>query len=172
MCDPATIIAGTSLAVGIAGDVMGANAQNKRSKQVAQAADANAVSQTRQLDVRSVQEQEATSQSILQADRQARFADAQARVSAGEAGVAGASVDALLGDIERQHAEYRQTANENLSNTLDQIQEEKVGVRANAASVKAGAPPANPFATAVQIAGQGLQFGNFLIQRRTKANTP
>ena len=52
------------------------------------------------------QEQEATTQQRQQADRRAMEARATATVSAGEAGVSGLSVDALLGDISRQQAEF------------------------------------------------------------------
>ena len=53
------------------------------------------------------QEQVALSQRIQAATRKAREARATARVSAGEAGVAGLSVNALINDLSREEADYR-----------------------------------------------------------------
>lgn len=58
--------------------------------------------------MRSQQQQEAIgrSQNIEESSRRAMEARATATVAAGEAGVSGLSVDALLGDLSRQQAEY------------------------------------------------------------------
>jgi len=53
------------------------------------------------------QEQIAAAQRIQESTRKAREARATARVSAGEAGVSGVSVDALVNDLTRQEANYR-----------------------------------------------------------------
>ena len=52
------------------------------------------------------QEEVAAAQKINESARKAREARATARVSAGEAGVAGLSVDALINDLTREEAEY------------------------------------------------------------------
>ena len=52
------------------------------------------------------QEQVAAAQRIQESARKAREARSTARVSAGEAGVAGLSVDALINDLAKQEAEY------------------------------------------------------------------
>ena len=52
------------------------------------------------------QEQVAAAQRLSASARKAMEARATARVSAGEAGVAGLSVDALINDLTRQEAEY------------------------------------------------------------------
>tara|TARA_Y100001951_G_C11252885_1_gene247574 strand:- start:49 stop:558 length:510 start_codon:yes stop_codon:yes gene_type:complete len=52
------------------------------------------------------QEMVARAQRIQEANRKAMEARATARVSAGESGVSGLSVDALLGDLTRKEAEY------------------------------------------------------------------
>lgn len=57
--------------------------------------------------MRQAQEQEATARELEQVSRKSREALARARVSAGEAGVAGASVQALMDDYTRQEAGYR-----------------------------------------------------------------
>ena len=52
------------------------------------------------------QEQVAAAQRINESAKKAREARATARVSAGESGVAGLSVDALINDLTREEAEY------------------------------------------------------------------
>ena len=52
------------------------------------------------------QEQVAAAQKLSESARKAMEARATARVSAGEAGVAGLSVDALINDLTRKEAEY------------------------------------------------------------------
>ena len=52
------------------------------------------------------QEEVAAAQRVNESARKAREARATARVSAGEAGVAGLSVDALINDLTREEAEF------------------------------------------------------------------
>jgi hypothetical protein len=52
------------------------------------------------------QEQVAAAQRVNESARKAREARSTARVSAGEAGVAGLSVDALINDLTKQEAEF------------------------------------------------------------------
>jgi hypothetical protein len=60
------------------------------------------------------QEEVAAAQRIQESTRKAREARATARVSAGEAGVAGLSVDALINDLTREEANYRFATNQQL----------------------------------------------------------
>ena len=57
--------------------------------------------------MRQAQEQEAVGRELEQVSQKSQAALARARVSAGEAGVAGASVQALMDDYTRQEAGYR-----------------------------------------------------------------
>ena len=59
------------------------------------------------LRMRQAQEQEAVGRELEQVSKKSQAALARARVSAGEAGVAGASVQALMDDYMRQEAGYR-----------------------------------------------------------------
>ena len=61
------------------------------------------------------QEQVAAAQRIQASSKKAREARATARVSAGEAGVAGLSVDALINDLTRKEAENRFANNQQLA---------------------------------------------------------
>jgi hypothetical protein len=57
--------------------------------------------------MRQAQEQEAVGRELEQVSQKSQQALARARVSAGEAGVAGASVQALMDDYTRQEGAYR-----------------------------------------------------------------
>ena len=111
MCEIVTL---TALALGAASagsQVMGQRQQAKTQAKVQ--ANASAAERQRYLqEVSSMrtqqgQEEIAAAQRIQESTRKAREARATARVSAGEAGVAGLSVDALISDLTREEANYR-----------------------------------------------------------------
>ena len=109
-----TGIAATSAAIGVAssglqfaGQRQQAKAQAQYQKQ-AQAAERQRFQQEQtSMRMRQAQEQEAVGRELEQVSRKSQAALARARVSAGEAGVAGASVQALMDDYMRQEAGYR-----------------------------------------------------------------
>ena len=111
MCDPISIAAitasvGSSIA-GYAGQKQQAKQQAAFQAQSAAAERQRALQEQSSIRMRQAQEQEATARELEQVSRKSREALARARVSAGEAGVAGASVQALMDDYTRQEAGYR-----------------------------------------------------------------
>jgi hypothetical protein len=111
MCDPisATLVA-TSVGSNIAGFVgarQQAKAQLRYQAQAAAAERQRFMQEQTSLRMRQAQEQEAVGRELEQVSRKSQQALARARVSAGEAGVAGASVQALMADYTRQEAGYR-----------------------------------------------------------------
>jgi len=110
MCHPAAIpiVLGVAQAgLSISGQRQAAKAQAKYQKQ-ASAAEAQRASQ--QMSAERIQEafqNEERSREIQVAANKAREARSRATVAAGESGVAGQSVDALLNDFTRQEATYR-----------------------------------------------------------------
>ena len=111
MCDPISITAVTA-AVGsniaqFAGARQQAKAQAAYQAQSAAAERQRALQEQSSIRMRQAQEQEATARELEQVSRKSQEALARARVSAGEAGVAGASVQALMDDYTRQEAGYR-----------------------------------------------------------------
>ena len=107
MCDIPSAI------MGIASGFSQITGQRQMAKAQAQAqANASAAERQRYLhEVSSMrlqqgQEQVAAAQRIQESTRKAREARSTARVSAGEAGVAGLSVDALISDLTREEASY------------------------------------------------------------------
>ena len=114
MCHPAAIPIVTA-AVGIGQAALGYSGARQQAKQQArfqaQAAAAERqrfIQEQTSIRMRQAQEQEAVGRELEQVSRKSREALARARVSAGEAGVAGASVQALMDDYTRQEAGYRE----------------------------------------------------------------
>ena len=107
-----TLIA--SVVSGFASPLVGYMGQRQQAKQQA-AYQAQAAAAERQrfmqeqtsIRMRQAQEQEAVGRELEQVSQKSQEALARSRVSAGEAGVAGASVQALMDDYVRQEAGYR-----------------------------------------------------------------
>jgi len=84
-----------------------ARAQARYQAQAAAAERQRFLQEQTSLRMRQAQQQEAVGRELEQVSRKSQAALARARVSAGEAGVAGASVQALMDDYMRQEAGYR-----------------------------------------------------------------
>src|SRR6056300_655569 len=84
-----------------------AEMQRRYQAQAAAAERQRALQEQTSLRMRQAQEQEAVGRELEQVSRKSQAALARARVSAGESGVAGASVQALMDDYMRQEAGYR-----------------------------------------------------------------
>jgi len=197
MCDPASLlIVGTSAALTIAGAAAitsgvakqrAAVAQANYQRQLAEArnqqiAANNALveqaynNQVNQSNLKQQQEDVQASQKINQANIQTLQAEARARVSAGESGVSGVSVDALMADFERQDAVYRDSVRYNRELNALQSRTDLESVRAQATGRAQAIQPYIPspvegnnwWATGLTIAqqnaqawsGVGLTFGN------------
>jgi hypothetical protein len=115
MCFPAPVFAAISAATGVASAGVGfaaarqqAKAQARYQAQAAAAERQRFAQEQTSLRMRQAQEQEAVGRELEQVSQKSQAALARARVSAGEAGVAGASVQALMDDYTRQEGAYRQ----------------------------------------------------------------
>ncbi|OUU73506.1 MAG: hypothetical protein CBC27_03390 [Opitutia bacterium TMED67] len=128
--------------MGVAQTVSSIQGQRQQAE-MQQQAQANASVQERQRylaevsAMRTQQQQEmiARAQRIQEANRKAMEARATARVSAGESGVSGLSVDALMGDLTRKEAEYtfseqRQAEMTDVNRQI-QLQESGIGFNRN-----------------------------------------
>lgn len=171
MCEPTAIAIGT-LAIGVGSKVLEHKAQNKAASKAKAANKTEALRAMREastdISLLEVQQQDASTRTIYEADRAARSTQALARVSAGEAGVSGLSVEALLGDIDRKIGEFKTTETRNLDMVLDQLQREKVSGRSIAQGRIAAVqiPRPSPFALGVSLAGAGLEFWAGQIGRK------
>ena len=107
MCDPVSIGLGILQAGStIQGQRQQAKAQAQAQRNATIAEQQRYLSEVSASRLRERQEKIAAAQRIQQSTTAAREARATARVSAGEAGVAGLSVDALINDMTRKEAEY------------------------------------------------------------------
>ena len=113
MCHPA-VIPLVSAGIGAASTgLQYAGARQQAKQQARYQAQAQAAERQRflqeqtSLRMRQAQEQEAVGRELEQVSRKSQAALARARVAAGEAGVAGASVQALMDDYMRQEGAYR-----------------------------------------------------------------
>jgi len=116
MCEitTATAIALASAGVGAASSAVQYQGQRQQAKQqaryqaqAAQAERQRAMQEQLSIRMRQAQEQESTNRELADVAMKAREARARATTSAGEAGVAGLSVDALIDDYTRQEAAYK-----------------------------------------------------------------
>ena len=111
MCDPVSIsmavIGGLQAGAQVAGQRQQAKAQQRYQAQAAAAERQRFQQEQTSMRMRQAQEQEAVGRELEQVSKKSQAALARARVSAGEAGVAGASVQALMDDYMRQEGGYR-----------------------------------------------------------------
>ena len=113
MCHPAAIPIATAVIGAASTGLQYAGARRQAKQQEAYQRQAQAAERQRfqqeqtSMRMRQAQEQEAVGRELEQVSKKSQAALARARVSAGEAGVAGASVQALMDDYMRQEAGYR-----------------------------------------------------------------
>ena len=115
MCEPITIASIAMSAASASMQIQGQRQQAKIQRRVQE--NASKVERQRYLNevsslrTQQAQEQVAAAQKLQANKTRAREARATARVSAGEAGVAGLSVDALMNDLTRKEAMYNNSVN-------------------------------------------------------------
>jgi hypothetical protein len=111
------------------------------------------------LRMRQAQEQEAVGRELEQVSRKSQAALARARVSAGEAGVAGASVQALMDDYMRQEAGYRSALarQQELGAVGTGMQLEQAGFATQQRQIGINQPINRPNPLAIAL--QGIQTG-------------
>lgn len=166
MCDPITaslVVAGVSTAVKIGGDIASASAQNQHAAAVKSEAIAAEQNTDYDLSIRSIQEKIAGSQKLQAGDRQAAAAEGSTRAGAAGAGVGGMTVDLLLSDQEREKYMYDDSVTQQTAANVDQLDRQKDAAYAEEQSRIAGAPPANPWATALRIGGDAASGAGQLI---------
>ena len=100
-------LSAASTTAGFVGQRQQAKQQRRYQNQAMEAERQRAIQEQQSIRMRQAQEQEATNRELGDVAMKAREARARATTSAGEAGVAGMSVDALIDDYTRQEAAYR-----------------------------------------------------------------
>ena len=110
MCDIATgmaILSAATSVAGVAGQRQEARQQRRYQAQASDVERQRFIQEQTSTRMRQAQEQEATNRELADIALKSREAVSRASTSAGEAGVAGMSVNALMDDYMRQEADYR-----------------------------------------------------------------
>lgn len=137
MCEPTTallVLTAASTAAGVYGQQQQVKAQNASNDQQAKNTMEAYRANLAQTNLMQSQEQAAASQKINENNRAAEAAKAKALVSAGESGISGLSVDALLADLSGEQARYNESVNQNYENASMAIDNQRKNVQINAAS--------------------------------------
>lgn len=157
-----------STAASVAGQMQAAGAQsaaNQRQYENTMAARAANLNQT---NLMQQQEREASMQKLEQNSLAARSAASTARVSAGESGISGLSVDALLADIGTKQNRFNSSVETNYDNVSGAIANQRENISINAASqINQLKTPAMP-----DYFGAALRIGNAVYQNKNPGAKP
>jgi hypothetical protein len=166
MCNP-LVLAAASFAIGGAqtvtsyiGEKQAAATQNALAQQNQQAANASLVREYADVQTRQIQEKDAAAVQKQDVAREARAARATTMAAAGEAGVSGLSVDALLADVYGKEATSKDRISQNSGFTTDNLTREMDGLKAKAQDRINSMPWSSgpsPFASALKIGGTALK---------------
>lgn len=189
MCEPTSITAATmmkiSLATTVASTAMSLMAQQNAARNQADAQKAASKRENERylreasaMRLKEAQEDLVMTRDIQESQKKATAARSTAMVSAGEAGVSGLSVDALMDDYTRQEADYRFSVAEQsrLTGINNQLQLTEAGFRSSNNLIKINKPIQQPnylgsmvnlAGSTMTIYGQGLQ--NTYAERKAAA---
>lgn len=159
MCEPTTILAIASVAstvASVSAQSQAASAQSaanqRQYENTMRARNAN-INQT---NLMQQQEREAGSQKLEQNNMAARAAKSTATVSAGENGISGLSVDALISDLGTKQNRFNSSVQTNFDNSTMAIANQRENIDINAASqINSLKTPAMP-----DYFGAALRIGN------------
>lgn len=173
MCEPvsitAAVIAVATAASSAVAQKQAADAQEKQQGIASQQERQRYLEEVTSLRQQQAQEQVAKSQRMQEAELKGKEAKAQAVVAAGEAGVAGLSVEALVANISRKQATYafseqKQAEMMNVSRNLE-IQSAGSGYQRNLLSINKPIQPPDYVGTTIQ----GVQTGMNIYSGGQKA---
>lgn len=136
-----------------------ADAQEEYNKQIQKNAEVAHQNDLEALRVQQQQDEDQAEEEIFQNQVAARQARSRAKTAAGESGVTGLSVDALLADFERQEANFKDAVTANLANRDQQRRlEENSALTRYQSRVNSRQPVSRPSltGTALNLASQGL----------------
>ena len=123
-----------STLAGVEGQRQQAKAQNAYNDQQAKNAMEAYRANLAQTNLMQSQEHAAATQKVNENNRAAEAAKAKALVSAGESGISGLSVDALLADLSGDQSRYNESVNQNYENASMALDNQRTNAQVNAAS--------------------------------------
>lgn len=181
MCDPGSM-ALASLALTTASGVSSymaqsaaADAQEEYNAQLRENAKQAYQNDLDALRLQQEQDVNASEEEILKNQIEARQTKARAKTAAGEAGVSGLSVSALLNDYNRQEAAYKDSIEHNLENRHKQRDLERTSAHTRYKSRVNSIQPVNRpslIGTGLSIASEGLgTYSDYKRYQDTKRNT-
>lgn len=161
MCDPVSIGLGVaSTATSVIGQQQAANAQRQSQANASKAERQRYLAEVSSMRLQERQSDVAAAQKLSESARKATEARSTARVSAGEAGVAGLSVDALINDLTRKEAEYKATTTQqqswNKASVNTQLDNAGLGFTNNMLRINKPIQEPNYLGAAVSGASTGL----------------
>lgn len=163
MCEPLTLTAAAFGVLQTGMEFIGAQQQAKQQndmvRQNQRAANENLVREYADVQTRQIQEEDAAAVQKQDLSREARAARATTVAAAGEAGVSGLSVDALLADVYGKEATAKDRISQNTGFTTENLTREMDGLKAKAKDRINSMPWASgpsPFAAALKIGSIGL----------------
>lgn len=175
MCEPITTMAiasKISLGISAAQTVMSLTAQRQQAKAQQASQKAASIRENKRYQreasaarLKEAQEDLVLANEIQEGAKKSKAALATAMVSAGESGVSGLSVDALMNDYTRQEADYRfsMTEQNRLQGINNQLQFDEMLYRNENNLIKINQPIKQPdyLGSMVNLAGSGMQiYGN------------
>jgi len=165
MCEPTTIIAGVGMGLQLASTLVGDQAERQAAGMERESAVDALDAQLQGLDDRAAEETIAAAQKVRETGRTRRALAATATVAAGEAGVAGVSVALLLGDLERQAGERRESIRTNRDLALKQIKREAASAQTVAQARVNRAQGPSKIETGLKLGGTVLPaFGKIFLR--------
>jgi len=164
MCNPAFVLAQAATTAG--GALQGYEAQRKTARRQTVLIGHQTAASYRDIAKRRLEEREVTATNLANAQRQARLAVGAAATQAGEGGVAGNSVNALIGDVLAQEGRNIDAIRRGQEFRDSQLRRQEQGVALNASGqlLNLGSP-SFPLS---QILGAGFQAGASLTADANK----
>ena len=162
MCSPliaSSLIGAAGTASSLIGQSQQASAQREAQQIASRQEKQRYLAEVSAMRTQQQQEAIARSQRIEESSRKAMEARATATVAAGEAGVSGISVDALLGDLSRQQSEYEFSVQRQaqLTGVIRQLALQEAGLGFSRNMLRINQPIAQP--DYLGSVTQGLQSG-------------
>lgn len=170
MCGP-VVFAAASLAITAGSAYASHKAQGQAEKANREAAERAFKANVREMGTQQLEVEQTVAERLLHTERRVRSTRSLAAVGAGEAGVAGVSADEVLSDIEREGADVARSIRRQRDRDISALQRAKTNqtdLMMNRIS-QVGKP--SPVALGLQIAGAGLDFGQFMISRNPPSST-
>jgi hypothetical protein len=166
MCDPITALSIASSVAGVVAQQQAADAQEAANQRQYEAAMRARAANLNQSNLQMSQEREAAVQKLEENNLKARGAAGAARVAAGESGVSGLSVDALLADLGNNQNRYNSSVVTNYDRSMGAIENQRQNIQASAEStINSLKTPAAP-----DYLGTALRIGNTVYDYDKKQN--